>query len=136
MARFYRIQINSIYLTSDGTSGGIPCKLQVVGVEDLLTEIIGTAVLSVGGTPVYQLVPFTTGKSFEIQIETINQAEWDDLKDLLNLNLTNDSSVSVTGTGEIGDFIVAAKPNPVKPFAAGSFLNGRILGATLRFITV
>ena len=133
--RFYAIQIDTIFLTSNGSNTGTPCKLTVSNVEDLLTNVIGAAVPTVGGNVVFQLVPFTRGKQFDIQIEVLNLAQWNDLKTLINSRLAADTSFTVSGTGDTGNFSVSAKPFPQKPFSAQSFLNNRINGVTLKFIT-
>jgi hypothetical protein len=135
MSRFYRIQIDTIYLTSDGTSGGIP-KLTVQGVEDLLTTITGSVFPTIGGGSIKTLAPWTKDKQFDVQIEVLMKDQWDALVDLLNGKLEADDDFIVTGTGDIGDFSVTVKPFPRKPFAAKEFLNGIISGANFKFITV
>ncbi len=136
MGRFYRIQIDSIYLTDTGGVGGIPAKLAVSGVDDLLATMTGVAIPAVSGA-VLQLVPWTIGKTFEIQIEThLPAAVWQDLIDLINDALENDTALTVIGTGDTGNFNVEAKPFPVKPFSSSNFENGRILKPNFKFITV
>lgn len=136
MARFYQIQIASVYLTSDGTAAGDPCKLNVPGVEDLLTTITGAAIPAIGGGSVLQLVPWTAGKQLQIEVETVMEDVWNDLVDLILDALTNDTSFTIIGTGDIGDFSVSVKPFPIKPFSAPGFRNGRIKNAVFKFITV
>ncbi|MBS1797463.1 MAG: hypothetical protein JSS81_26810 [Acidobacteria bacterium] len=136
MSRFYSIQIDSIYLTSDGTAGGDKCRLTIPNVEDLLTTITGAIVPAIGGGAVLQLVPWTGGKQFEVEIETLMRDEWEDLTALINSKLEADASFTVSGAGDTGDFSVTAKPFPVKPFSAQRFINGRIIGANFKFITV
>ena len=136
MARFYQVQIDSIYLTDDGSAGGIACKLSIPNVEDLLTTMTGAAVPAIGGGAVLQLVPWTSGKQFEILIETVMEDVWNDLLELILDALENDTSFTIVGTGDAGDFNVSVKPFPVKPFSLQSFINGRIRGAFFKFITV
>jgi hypothetical protein len=136
MSRFYRIQIGGIFLTEDGTAAGTPCKLSVESVEDLLTTVAGSVAPSANGTPIFQLVEWTKGKQFAIQITTLTKDVWLDLVELLLEALEENQTLTVTGSGDIGDFTVTAKPFPVKPYQATGFINGRILGVTLRFITV
>jgi hypothetical protein len=137
MARFYKVTIGTIHLTSTGAAGGIDCKLSVEGVEDLLTSVAGIAIPSITGSPVFQTIPWTSGKQFDVRIEThLYLAEWNALKELLNDSLENGTSFNVTGTGDIGDFNVTARAFPQKPFAASGFTNGRIERAVFRLITV
>ncbi len=137
MARFYRIQIEDIYLTSTGLVGGIPAKLQVVGADELLQTMTGAAFPAIGGGAVLQLAAFTVGKRLEIQIEThLYTAQWDDLKALINDAMENDTSLAIIGTGDTGDFTVDAKPFPLNPYSSAGFENGRINKPVFRFITV
>lgn len=136
MARFYEIQIDSIYLTSDGTSAGDKCKLEVSNLEDLLVSVAGVAIPTASGRVVTQTVEWTKGKTFEIRINTLAADVWDDLKTLINDALDDDSDFEIIGTGDTGNFTVTVKPFPNKPFSATSFINNRIRGATLRFVTV
>lgn len=136
MSRFYIAQIDTIFLSSDGTNTGTPCKLQISGADDLITPITGRAEPSANGTPIFQNFAWTAGKQFEINIETINAEQWDALKTLINDSLAENETFTVTGTGDAGNFSVTAAPLPQKPFSAVAFINGRIKGATLRLITV
>jgi hypothetical protein len=136
MARFYAVQIDSIYLTSDGTSAGDKCKLEIPGVEDLLMSVAGSAIATASGRVVMQTVEWTKGKVFDIRVETLMKDVWEDLKTLINDALDDDSDFEITGTGDIGNFTVTVKPFPQKPFSAASFINERIKAVNLRFITV
>lgn len=137
MAGFYRIQIGAIYLTKTGANTGKPCKLEVSNLEDLLTTVIGVPMPSiVPGKTTLQLVPWAAGKTFEIKVLSLSKTVWESLRDFLNDKLENDSTFTVIGTGDIGNFSVTCKPFPQKPFSAGSFQNGWIQAATFRFVTV
>ena len=137
MAKFYQVQIETVYFTSTGLAGGLPAKLTVSGIEDLLTTVIGAAFPAIGGGAVLQLVPWTSGKQFEIAVEThLYTAQWEDLKDLINDALENDTSLTVQLSGETGNFTGEAKPFPVKPFSCEKFENGRIYKPVFRFITI
>ena len=136
MSRFYDIRIHGIFLTEDGTTAGLPCKLSVENVEDLLTTVAGNVRLSANGTPIFQLVEWTAGKQFAVRVSTLTKDVWLSLCELLNTTLEEDVAISIEGSGDIGDFTVSAKPFPQKPFAAEAFINGRIINAVFRFITV
>ena len=134
--KFYTVTIDDIFLTSDGTAQGDECKLDVSNVEDLLTTVAGTVTPSITGSPVFQTIPWTSGKQFDVRVNVLNRQQWDDLKALINDAQSNSTSFAVAGTGDIGDFSVTVRPFPQKPFAAQRFKNERIYGAVLRFITV
>lgn len=137
MARFFRVQIETIYLTSDGLVSGIPAKLQIPNADDILTSMTGAAFPTIGGGAVLQLVPWTSGKQFEIQIETyLYEAVWTDLIGLINDAMENDTALTVIATGDTGDFTTEAKPFPVKPFSSAGFENTRIYKPNFKFITV
>jgi hypothetical protein len=135
MARFYLIQIDSIYLTDDGTETGEACKLEVPNVEDLQVNVTGVSVPAIEGR-VRQTVPWTAGKEFEIRIGTVMADIYADLRAFLNDANAADTSFTITGTGASGDFEVLAKPQLVKPFACAGFINTRIKSVVLRFETV
>jgi len=134
--KFYSVQIDTIFLTSTGLSAGNPCKLEISNVEDLLTTVAGIAIPSISGAPVIQTIPWAAGKQFDIRVNVLNEAQWNDLKELINDAQENSTSFIVAGTGDIGDFTAAVKPFPQKPFAAQRFKNNRIYGVVFRFITV
>lgn len=134
--KFYSVNISTIYLTETGLTGGDKCKLEISNVEDILTSTAGTVTPSITGSPVFQTIPWTSGKQFDIRVNVLNEAQWIDLKELINTAQENGTSFTIAATGDIGDFSVSVKPFPNKPFAAQKFKNGRIYGITLRFITV
>jgi hypothetical protein len=110
-------------------AGGIGCKLEVGGVEDLLTNWTGNAYTSASGAPVTQLVEFIEGKNFEIKIDILPSAVYESLRGAANANLalqageTGDATFTVIGTGDSGNFSVSAIWNPQKPFAAERFIT-------------
>lgn len=136
MSRFYIIRVHDIFLSEDGTNTGAACKLSVENVEDLLTTVAGNVQLSANGTPQFQLVEWTAGKQFAVRVSTLTTDVWLSLVELLNTALEENDTLSIAGSGDIGDFTVSAKPFPQKPFAAERFINGRIINAVFRFITV
>lgn len=137
MARFYRIQIGSIYLTKSGLSTGLPAKLQVRGADALLQTKAGQIVQAADGTPYAQIVDFAVGKRLEILIETyLLEAVWDSLVAAINSALQNGTNLMIVGTGDTLDFSVSAMPLLPAPFESEGFENGRILKPVFRFITV
>jgi hypothetical protein len=136
MAKFYLIQLNSVYLTSDGTSSGKRCKLTVSGVENLVRTRTGFTSLAIDGTPVTQIVE-QNGKGFavEISIETLTKTVFDDLIELINNALVQSATIDLIGTGETGNFNVDVIPLMPNPFSFESFRNNYIKNVALRFVT-
>ena len=98
MAKFYRIQIETIYLTSDGLAGGTKCRSLVSGVDQLSLDFIRTVEPSRDGTPVVQTFAYTKGKPIEIQIETLPKAVGEDLIELFNDLMQNATTLTVIGS--------------------------------------
>ena len=136
MARFFRIQLDSIYLTETGLIGGTPCKLQLTGADALLSNFTGSVTPSVDGTPVMQIFENgTKGKVLEMRIETLLADVWTSVVALINTALENSETINIIGTGDVGNFNVDAKPLLPKPFEAHEFINGRLKSVVLSFIT-
>lgn len=136
MANCYRIEIDTIRLTSTGLIGGIPCYLEVTNWDDLLTPVTGNTRPNADGSPDLQLYAWDAGKQFDIKVEVLFKAQWDDLKALQIDSLTNSTEFTITATGDFGDFTVTVRAYPDKPFTAQTFQNGIINGAIFRYITV
>src|SRR5687768_5662460 len=126
MPKFYRIQVSTIHLSQTGANAAPYAKARVLHVEDLLSTTTGASVPSADGTAVLQIVPWTKGKTFDIQVDVLTQDVWEDLRDLMITNLAADTSFTVIGTGITGNFSVSAKPFPQKPFAAERFSGSRV----------
>ncbi|HEY0048193.1 MAG TPA: hypothetical protein VGB68_02830 [Pyrinomonadaceae bacterium] len=135
MSRFYKIQLDSIYLTSDGTETGTPCKLEVPNAAALMLPFTGTTVPAADGTPVTQILESVKGIAFEIKINVLTADVWEDVKTLIITALENSDTIEITATGDAGDFTVEAEPVLPQPFLFESFINDRIKGITLRFMT-
>jgi hypothetical protein len=138
MARFYQIQIGTYYLSRTGTNAAPYAQTQIVGLEDLLTTVIGPAPEpSAGGVPIFQTFAWTKNKAFEVRVNTwLTQSLWANLKTLINDAQENNTSFTVAGIGDTGNFSVTVRPNPQKPFASEGFINGRINKPVFRFLTI
>lgn len=137
MARFYRLQIGSVYLTSDGTSAGLPCKLKIGGVEALRVNYAGQTAPSADGTP--QTVAFLVGtksRPLSVTVETLPKTVFDSLVTVINNALQNNSTITLVGTGDYGDFNIACVPTLPTPISSsGEFINGRLKQVVLNFTT-
>lgn len=137
MAKFYRVKIGSIFLTSDGSETGLACKLSVAGADALLLSapVNSSTVLAVDGTPINIFVGTSAGRILEIRVLVLTKHVWELLVAEINTALENESTINLTGTGDIGDFDVDCLPLLPKPFEAAEFKNERIKNSTFRFIT-
>ena len=135
MAKFYAIQIGSIYLTSTGAADGLGCKLEIESVEDLMVSVTGNSQIAADGSRIRQTVDFTKGKEFSLKISTLTADVYTTLKNFLNTANETGTSFPVSGTGASGDFIVTAKPSLTKPFSCAGFNSYRIKDIVLRFET-
>jgi hypothetical protein len=137
MARFYRVQIGPVYLTDTGLIGGIPCKLKIPGIEALRVTYAGETAPSAGGTP--HTVAFsvgTKGRPLSIEIESLPKAVFDSIVTLINNALANNTTITLIGTGDYGDFNLAAVPRLPSPITGSSeFINGRLKKVSFHFTT-
>ena len=137
MSRFYRIKLNDLHLSSDGTADGDPCKLSCDGADALALAVTGTTSVAVDGTPVNVLFDGGGGRVLEIKVETLEAAIYHAVVALINTALANSTTINIVGTGDILNFDVPVIPlfQP-RPFEAKDFSGGRIKNAVFRFITV
>jgi len=137
MARFYTLQIETVYLTDTGLAGGIPCKLKIGGVEALRLNYAGQTAPSADGTP--QTVAFlvgTLGRPLSVSIETLPDSVFDSLVAVIDNALANDTTITLTGVGDYGDFSLEAVPTLPAPItSSGEFINGRLKQVVLNFTT-
>ena len=131
MARFYRIQIGSIHIASDGLETGIKCKLDVPDASDLIDDFAQNAIVGNNGSVIVQNFERTGGQFFSINIEVLPKSVWESLKTLRTNALQNETLIRVQGIGDIGNFDVNA--NPLK-FNAFDFNNSRIKNIVLNFV--
>jgi hypothetical protein len=136
MARFNAIQIGSVYLTEDGTSGSTGVKSEVPGLEGLYSGYTGATVDSIGG-PSWNFSRENLGKGVRIEIrpESIPKTVLDLVKAALDAVTPTNGTVRCVFTGDTGTYDVDCKP--VLPIAAGfggRFINGRIKDAHINLV--
>lgn len=130
MAKFYKIQIGTIHLTSDGLTTGLPCKLSVSGVSLLRANYVKTPVQNADGSQIVQTYEQTSGKPLEIRILSLPLGVGNQLVTLFN----SLAPVTVIGTeGDTGDF---NKTCEIVSFDYQEFRNGRWKNAVLKLVTV
>lgn len=136
MARFYQIQLDSLYLTSSGLSNGEPCKMEVLGVENVIRTRAGSTGIAIDGTPVTTLIEQDgKGNVLEIKIAVLYKAVYDSLITLINNAVENFTTINLTGTGDTGNLNLDTVPLMPNPYSFESFRNERIKNFTLRLVT-
>jgi hypothetical protein len=144
MSKYYLINIAgtgsggavSLWLTSDGTETGRPCKTVVNGIAGLLSPESGTTTVASDGTP-YTEKPLTAGKGrpFELDSAFVPSDLYDDLKALIDYVVEQGTAIDIAGTGTAGDFDVSAIPNFVPvPIEFEGIGIDVIKGLKLKFI--
>lgn len=123
-------------MTKTGLIAGLPCKLSVSGVENIILTRTGVTQIAIDGTPITQLIEQNgKGKQIEINIEMMPKTVFDSLKTLLNTNIENGTSITVNGTGDTGNFSLSVVPVMPNPINFQSFINERVRNISLKFIT-
>lgn len=137
MARYYSLQIGTVYLTDTGLVGGKPCRIKIEPVESLRVNYAGQTAPSADGTP--YTVAFavgTKGRALTVTIDYLPKTVLDSLVTLINTALQNNTTITLIGTGDLGNFnlqAVPALPNPIR--AGGRFSNAILQDVSLSFIT-
>jgi hypothetical protein len=135
MARFYRVQINTLFLTNSSLVGGTPCELEVTNIEDLIASVTGVSIPVIGGR-VRVTAPWTSGKDFEVKVSVMFSSLYEDLETFLNNANETDTSFTLVITGDIYDLELTVKPRLQKPISRNSFQNGVTNGVVMAFETV
>lgn len=136
MARFFRVNFGSFFLSSDGTENGTRCKLSVSGFDQLLMSKTGSVSISANGTPFVQLVD--TGKKgvpLEITVAVFYQPIFEQLKELFDAANNDQESLEIEISGDPGSFSGNILPMMPKPITPGDFRHGRIFNTVIRVIT-
>jgi hypothetical protein len=139
MARSYKVQIDSVWLTDDGTETGKPCRITIEGINGLIVANVGNVTVSDDGTPFRETpqTPTGGGRPFAIKAAWLNSTQFDAIKAVLDAAALAGSAFQVTGTGTPGDFDVQAQVNDNPTYiAADSFSGEALRGVTINLITV
>jgi hypothetical protein len=136
--RYPLIQLNSIYLTTNGMAGGKPCKTRVDGLKRLFKDVSIQVIKSLNGTPYYQLSDVQAGLPIDITIDSLEQDVFDDIKGAIDDFLNDPSTpitLSVTGA-PYGDFTSLDIGPAEEPYDIDSeFINTRVKNFVLHLIT-
>ena len=132
---YYRIQIDSIVLSSDGANTGVKCRLEVEGLKNILRSYAGVSITSEDGGSVDQITAWTAGKDFAIKIQKTPLSVWEDLKTLFDTSATTGTDFEVIATGSPGDFTVDAKTFVNDPYEFERFDTNFIYNLIIRMRT-
>lgn len=134
--RFNSVQINSIYVTKDGLSGGEKCKLTVSGLDLLKKSKSASVKKALDGTPHRRTVDFG-GRGFDISIlvETVLEDVFDAVNGEINDAIDNEDNLSLVIAGDTGTFNLTVIPAEEPIRFPGTFINGRIKQVTYSFVT-
>jgi hypothetical protein len=146
MARNYLINLQgvvsaspvSLWLTSDGTDDGRPCRTKIPGVALLLAAATATGTIGDDGIP-FNEYPVTAGggRAFDILIPSLPTARWTEIKNLIDAMQIDKSEGTFIGTnGEPGAFDVnwIPRPDPI-PLDCDGFSIGYVRNVIIRGIT-
>lgn len=138
MARFYTVKIGpTLYLTSDGTSTGLPVKLTVTGWDKILNPVAGNSVRANTGKAIRQSIVRPVGEPVIISVESwITKTLWDSLVALIDDANENDTTLTIIATGQTGSFTKTCKPSLGVPYTAQRFRGTRIFQPVFTFETV
>jgi hypothetical protein len=136
MARFFSIQIGSLYLTSTGASSGTPCKVRVLGQTANRLPSSGNLKIAADGAPVLETINLgEKSRRVEIQIEYITKTVLDSLVASVETAVNSNSTIRVQGTGDTGNFDYDCLPFlPDWITDSGEFSSSIVKGVTVRFI--
>lgn len=131
LGRFFLIELTgivsaspvSIWLTSDGSGAGVPCKLLLAGADLLLSTRTAVTSSASDGSPFNEkpLTPTGAGRDFDIQISQIPTSRYTAIRDLVNAMIDDASSGGMTADGEPGSIDIDWIPRFAPGQAALSF---------------
>lgn len=119
--RYARVQIGGLYLTSDGTGAGTPCRARVEGESAFASPFAVTTTTALDFTPHTQIVNRgARGVPFVVVLDYCAETVLSSLLATLNAALSSRSAVRVRVTS-LTNFDVEAVPQPQPDGALFSF---------------
>lgn len=137
MARFYTLQIGSVYMTSTGASDGRPLRLRIDGLGALRTSYAGVTRSGADGTPYTTAINNgTKGRPLSVRIDFLPAAVFELLVTAINNAIAGNTTITLVGAGDLGEIDLAAVPAMPEPIQASGEFSGSILrDVTLNFVT-
>lgn len=135
MATANKIQIGTIWLTSDGTTNGIACQTRTSGLDALKPTRAAKVHRALDGTP-YRQSKTLKGKTIEIAFpDTIKKEVFDAVFEFIDDAEIGNTSFDLSIEGDTGNFDLTVIPDENWLRFPGEFVDGWILGATFAFVT-
>lgn len=135
MARFYRLQLETVYLTHNGLTGGRPCKLRIAGLAGLRVAYGGQTAPSADGTPYTVAFARAKGQTLTVTVSALPSGVYESLVTLINQAIANNTTITAIGDGNEGDFNLELMPAMPEPIAlSGEFSNDVLRNVGLNFI--
>lgn len=107
MSDYNLISIGSVYLTSDGTSMGNPCRTKVHGHGKLLNTYTGQIQKNLKNVPIAQVTPEVeagVGEEISIEIRKLTIETLGDIQDEINAAYAASTTLNVVSVGTVGTF--------------------------------
>lgn len=136
--RYNLVQIGDVYLTSDGTSSGTPCRVRVSNIGKLTSRYQGQVVKAADGTPYLQTIDSVgQGTDLDIVITAINLNELKSLINYIDQAVEESQLISVVISGLAGTFYLDCLPIYPQPIQIPEeFAHNRFENVTIRFSVV
>lgn len=111
MADYPLVSINGFYLTDDGTSGGMPCRVSIPTLDDLQFDYTGQTVQAADGTPHNFILDFVkVGVRLDINVFQLDQTEFENIRDSIATQVGLSDTTNVTIASPYGDFDLECEP--------------------------
>ena len=136
MADYNKVSIGSIFLTDDGTETGLPCRVEVTGLDRLKPTKTGAVQIAADGTP-KAFITGNTGRGVLISIRptAVMKDVFDDVNDAINDALGVPETINITIDGDTGTFDLDCVPSLPQPIEfPGTFASEQIDDVRWSFI--
>ncbi len=133
------ISLDTIYLTSDGTETGIPCKVEFPNGDQLRGSLEGATILSANKTPYTFVIPkLKKGVYLPMKILQLMGTQVDDLEELFDTKTLAGETISMVVEGDTGDYaleVTGYYAEGIRPIQfSGKFNRDRIYDVTLNVV--
>lgn len=131
MAQYYKVQLDSLWLSSDGMEPiepSLACRVEIQGLGNLATAEIGPIVKAITGKP-WKFIQDNLGEGVDLVIKPLvmSNALLDDIITIIDAANASDDTVNLILTdGELPDRDLNCRPGEPAITYSGSFDEGRI----------
>lgn len=138
MARFYRLKLETIYFTSTGLAGGVPCRLDLTGTDRLNSDYTIAAVDPQNDGSVKIQTVKNDKKGAELVanlLGSIKSSVFDSLSDLIETAIAAGETLTLEISGGQSPAAATLEVAALPPTKAG-FSGDRVKGANFRFFVI